>query len=304
MELRHVRYAVAVAEELHFGRAAERLFVAQPSLSRQIRELEADLGAQLFRRTSRRVELTPAGAAFLESARHAIAAAEATREATLAAAAGETGIVRLGFVTSAAIESLPQIIGLHRERHPGVRLILREMNTSEQVAALRNHEIDVGLTRDLTAEEGLSVTRLFHEPLLAAVPYVHEFRNRRSIDLVELIHADFVTLAHTRAPRAASLLAALEHQTNMRIRFTQEAHQYTTVLALVAAEVGVAVVPASVRALRRDDVHYLRLRDHGAWSEMHVTTLCDETRPTPTDLHRLIQEVLGTDGGSSEITQP
>lgn len=164
MELRQMRYAVAVAEELHFGRAAERLLVAQPSLSRQIKDLERDLGVELFERTSRHVHLTAAGAAFLDAARLALSAVESSREAALDAASGIRGTVALGFVASAAVQILPELVRTHSRARPRVRLVLREMTTEEQIAALNDGTIDVGLSRDLEDQEGISVTTLLREP--------------------------------------------------------------------------------------------------------------------------------------------
>lgn len=305
MELRQLRYAVVVAEELHFGRAAERLLVAQPSLSRQIRELERDLGVTLFQRTSRRVELTAAGAEFVGHARRTIAAAESTRDATVAAAAGISGHATLGFVASAAVQILPELVRNHRAHRPGVRLSLREMTTEEQIAALYDGEIDVGLSRDLESQDGLVVSTLFSEPLLAVVPQAHPLRQRRRIGLAELADSDFVTLPRTRVPRAWDRLAGLAHAEGVRLHFTQEANQFATLLALVAAEVGVAVVPASVRALRHNGVHYLELRDHDASSNVQAAVRVGETNPTAIDLHQLLVTTRWpqfTRGGSSGRT--
>ena len=288
MDVRQMRYAVAVAEELHFGRAAERLLVAQPSLSRQIRDLERDLGVELFRRTSRSVELTSAGEAFVEEARRALASVEATRHATVAAAAGEVGRVTLGFVASAAVDILPPLVRRHRELRPQVRLSLREMTTEEQLDALRERGIDIGLSRDLDGQEDLEVTSLLREPLLAVVPTSHPLHHRRTIDLTDLVDTAFVTLPRDRVPRAWDRLVVLAHAAGVRLRFTQEANQFATLLALVAAEVGVAVVPASVRALRHEGVHYLRLRDDGAWTEVQAVSRTDEVSPTAQDLHTLL----------------
>lgn len=290
MELRQIQYAVAVAEELHFGRAAERLLVAQPSLSRQIRDLERDLGVELFERTSRQVRLTAAGAAFLDSARRALAAVESSREAAVDAASGVRGTVTLGFVASAAIQILPELVRRHSRARPGVRLTLREMTTEEQVAALHEGAIDVGLSRDLEGQEGVTVSTLLREPLLAVVPSTHPLQHRRTIGVRDLADSQLVTLPRERVPRAWDRLVVLAHESGARLHFTQEANQFATLLALVAAEVGVAVVPASVRALRQDGVHYLRLRDKGAWTDVCAAVRDDNANPTARDLQAVLQE--------------
>lgn len=285
-----MRYAVAVAEELHFGRAAERLLVAQPSLSRQVRDLERDLGVELFARTSRQVQLTPAGRAFVEAARRTIAAAETSRDAAVDAAAGVRGSVTLGFVASAAIQILPDLVRRHRGLRPEVRLTLREMTTEEQMTALHEGAIDVGLSRDLEDQDGIEVSTLFREPLLAVVPTSHPLQHRRTIGIADLAGTEFVTLPCERVPRAWDRLVVLAHTGGLRLRFAQEANQFATLLALVAAEVGVAVVPASVRALRQDGVHYLRLRDEGAWSDVCTSVRAGEANPTARDLQAVLTE--------------
>lgn len=285
-----MRYAVAVAEELHFGRAAERLLVAQPSLSRQVRDLERDLGVELFARTSRQVQLTPAGRAFVEAARRTIAAAETSRDAAVDAAAGVRGSVTLGFVASAAIQILPDLVRRHRGLRPEVRLTLREMTTEEQMTALHEGAIDVGLSRDLEDQDGIEVSTLFREPLLAVVPTSHPLQHRRTIGIADLAGTEFVTLPRERVPRAWDRLVVLAHTGGLRLRFAQEANQFATLLALVAAEVGVAVVPASVRALRQDGVHYLRLRDEGAWSDVCTSVRAGEANPTARDLQAVLTE--------------
>ena len=283
-----MRYVVAVAEELHFGRAAERLLVAQPSLSRQVRDLERELGVELFRRTSRSVELTPAGSAFVAEARRTLQSVDTTREAAVAAAAGELGRVTLGFVASAAVDILPPLVRRHRELRPRVRLSLREMTTEEQLTALRERVIDIGLSRDLEEQEDLEVSTLLREPLLSVVPTSHPLHHRRRIGLADLAGSDFVTLPRERVPRAWDRLVVLAHAAGLRLRFTQEANQFATLLALVAAEVGVAVVPASVRALRHEGVHYIRLRDDGAWTDVQAVVRADEATPTARELQALL----------------
>lgn len=304
MELRQVECVLAVAEELHFGRAADRLRIPQPSLSRQVRDLERDLGVRLFERTSRRVELTAAGEAFVESADRLLAAVAETREAALAAAEGETGRVTLGFVSSAAIRALPAVIALQRDRAPRVRVTLREMNSEVQVEALRSRSIDVGIVRDVVAADGLIATPLFREPLYAAVPLGHPLlgpADPPGIASRALVDCDLVALPPASAPRIRGLLESAAHAEGAVPRVVQEARQYATLLALVAASVGVAVVPESVRELRQHDVRYLPLRDDGAWSELRVIVRDEEPLPAARGLHALAVEAL-RGPGAEEIT--
>lgn len=289
MELRQLRYALAVAEEMHFTRAAQRLRVAQPSLSRQIRELEAELGARLFLRTSRRVELTAAGRAFVASARQTIQAADAIRAATLAAAKGAEGLVTLGFVSTAAIQVLPEMIRLQRRQLPGLQLTLREMRSEAQLEALHAQRIDIGLTRDLTAEPRLTLVPLFRECLRVAVHESHPLAGASKVRLTELVTGAFVSLPAPLAPRASQLLNIAAYEAHCRVQLTQEANQYATLLALVAAEVGAAVVPESVQTLRTDGVRYLELADAGAWSEIQATMLSESPNPAAHTLMGLLE---------------
>ncbi|WP_449278805.1 LysR substrate-binding domain-containing protein [Leucobacter sp. GX24907] len=320
MDLRQVECAVAVAEELHFGRAADRLRVPQPSLSRQVRDLERELGVRLFERTSRRVEITAAGEAFVDSAGRLLAMVDETRSAARAAAEGATGRVTLGFVSSAAIRALPAVIALQRERAPRVRVTLREMSSTGQVEALRARSIDVGIVRDLADPEGLRTTPLFREPLYAAVPLGHPLlgsgsngdggsdADRDSASGVEcrrLVEFDLVTLPTAAAPRIRGLLESAAHVSGTALRCAQEASQYATLLALVAAAVGVAVIPDSVRGLRQHDVRYLPLRDAGAWSELRAIIRDDESAPAARGLHATAVNALrGADQGAGSATGP
>lgn len=292
MDLKQLRYAVAVADELHFGRAAEHLQVAQPSLSRQIRDLEDDLGVRLFDRTSRQVMLTAAGESFIEMARRTIRMADATRETAKAASLGWIGRVTLGFVTSAAGTLIPPLMTQQRNARPRVRLDLRELSTTQQVDALRSGEIDLGITRDLVGEGDLVVEPLFQEPMLLAVSAEHPLHNRRTVSLRDLSACDFVTLPRRRAPRMWTLLSRVSLETGVQFGIAQEAQQFTTLLALVQADVGVAIVPESVRAFRWEGVRYLRLREQEAFSEVQLTHRALENRPVVRDLHRVIAETL------------
>ena len=296
MELRQLRYALAVAEDLHFGRAAERLRVAQPSLSRQIRELEDSLGVRLFDRTSRSVQLTSAGEAFVEMARRTVRMADATRETATAASLGRIGRASLGFVASAAAELLPPIISAQRAAFPEVQLDLREFHTTEQVEALRSGEIDLGITRDLVGEPDLVIEPLFHEPLVAAVSAEHPLHTRRVVSLRELSGLAFVALPRMRAPRMWNLFQALAQETGVQFNIAQEARQFATVLALVRADMGIAIVPQSVRSLRSEGVSYLRLREREAFSEVQLVRRAVEGSPSVRNFHGLILETLQSGG--------
>ena len=292
MELRQLRYAVAVAEDLHFGRAADRLHVAQPSLSRQIRDLERSLDVRIFDRTSRTVVLTAAGEAFIEMARRTIRMADAASDTARAAASGWTGRVALGFVTSAAGEILPPLVSSQRRIRPAVLLDLRELNSWQQVEALRRGEIDLGIPRDVAPADDLTVTPLFHERLVVAVSDAHPLATSDTVGLDDLSGFDFVGLPRLSAPRTWSLLSGLAFTSPSPFPFAQEARQFTTVLALVAAELGIAIVPHSVKSLRREGIRYLHLREPEAYSEVQVARRSKESQISVLQFHDLTVETL------------
>jgi DNA-binding transcriptional LysR family regulator len=288
VELRHLAYFVAVAEELHFGRAAERLLVAQPSLSRQIRQLEDELGVVLLERTSRRVELTAAGRSFLDHAVATLAQLEEGRIAARRTASGLAGQVRLGFVASVAVAVLPELVAAHRRLRPDVTLDLREMTTEAQVPALVEGRVDVGLARDLEPVPGLRLQPVLREGLLVALPAGHALRARRRLRFAELRDEPFVVLPRDQVPRAWDRLWALGRRAGFSPRTAQVALQYTTMLALVAADIGVAVVPESVRSLRSSGVRYVPIDDPDAESVILAVSRDDERNPAVPGLLQLL----------------
>src|SRR5208282_909817 len=200
MELRHLRYFVAVAEELHFSRAAERLHMAQPPLSQQIRQLEDELGVQLFERTRRRVQLTDAGRVVLEEARRALVQADRVVAAAHRAAEGAAGFLRVGFSSSAPYTTLPAILRAFRAQFPGVALNLYERSTEEQIELLAAGTIDVALVRRPVenAPESLVIKTILREHLVLAMPHDHRLRSRRSVPVRALANEPFILFRVTR----------------------------------------------------------------------------------------------------------
>src|SRR6202000_1803176 len=196
MELRHLRYFVAVAEELHFTRAALRLNIAQPPLSQQIRALEQQLGVQLFVRTRRSVALTDAGRTLLERSREMLAAAQALPQELQRVARGEVGLLRIGFSSTPPLTKvLRDVVADHRRSHPDVALNLREMHSQLQFESLRRGELDVGLVRyNEGVPEGISLRLLRRDPLRLVVPAGHRFARRESVSLADLRDEAFIGL--------------------------------------------------------------------------------------------------------------
>ncbi|HEX3760982.1 MAG TPA: LysR substrate-binding domain-containing protein [Kofleriaceae bacterium] len=255
MELRHLRYAVAVADELHFARAAARLHIAQPPLSQQIRALEDELGVRLFERTSRRVRLTDAGAAFVDEARRTLASAERAADVARRAARGETGRLAIGYVSSASYELLPAILRAFRRITPDAALVLEEMSSAEQSRALAAGTLDLGFVRrPPPVERHLAATLVLRESIVVAVPRDHALARARAIRLRQLAREAFVIYPVRPRPSWADVALELCRAAGFEPRVVHEALEMVSALSLVAAGIGVALVPAAVRAVRRPGV--------------------------------------------------
>ncbi len=280
IELRHLRYFVAVAEELHFGRAAQTLGMAQPPLSQQIKRLEARLGVALFRRNRRHVELTDIGAVLLDEARALLAHASRVNEAVRRAAAGTAGTVRMGFVGSAAHEVLPALLRRFREAVPDARVTLTELATTEQVTAIADGTMDAGLVRMPISSTDVATRPLVEEPLVIALPDFHPLAHRRRLPLAALADQPFVLFGRQLNPLFHDEVISACHDAGFSPDVVQEAGEMPTIVSLVAAGLGVSLVPASMERLRTDGVVYIPLQGRGvritialAWRREHPSPL-------------------------------
>ncbi len=258
-----LRYFIAVAERLHFGRAAAALHISQPPLSRAIRALEERLGVPLFLRSRRRVELTPAGARLLEEARRTVAQLERTVLELRGMAAGERGRLRIGFVSLADYGVLPTLLKDFKARRPGVALALREMLSPEQSSALAAAELDFGLLLPPVPEaptlEHLVVQR---ERFVVALPARHRLaRGRGKLAVRELEGEPLVMVPREIAPGLYDIVAGLVQRAGLSLDVAQEAIQMQTVVSLVSSGLGAAIVPASVANLGRRGVAYREIAD-------------------------------------------
>jgi DNA-binding transcriptional LysR family regulator len=262
-ELWQLRYFIAVAERLHFGRAAQALHISQPPLSRAIRALEARLGVALFARTRRRVELTAEGAHFLDEARRTLAQLERAALELRGMAAGEQGRLRIGFVSLADYGVLPDLLKTYKAARPAVRLALREMLSPEQAAALASGELDFGLLLPPVAgAERLDHLVMQRERFVAAVPAGHRLaRGRGKLAVSALAGEPFVMVPREIAPGLYDIVAGLAARAGISLDVTQEAIQMQTVVSLVSSGLGVAIVPGSIANLGRRGVVYRELAD-------------------------------------------
>lgn len=260
MELRHLRYFVAVAEELHFGRAARRLHVSQPPLSQQIKALEEELGVALLLRTRRHVEMTDAGRAFLAEARATLEQAARAQRAARDFGRGARGQLTIGFVTSASYSILPAAIRQFRRQWPGIDVSMREMIPSAQLDALARREIDVGLLRPPVNEAHVAVESILEEPLVAALPKASPLADKRGLALRDLAEQPFVLFPRRHGPGLHDVIMDACQEAGFAPRVAHEPNEMQAVLACVASGLGVSLVPASLSGFHRGDVAYRRLR--------------------------------------------
>ncbi len=291
MELRHLRYFVAVAEEKHFGRAAERLHIAQPPLSQQIRRFEAELGEPLLYRTTRSVELSPAGAVLLERAREILAAVDSAIEDARRAARGEYGRLAIGFTGSSTYEMLPSLAVALRRELPGVVLDLRgELLTPAQVERLVAGTLDLGLLRPPVHERDLEIEVLRSEPLIVVLPESHRLAAADAVPLDELASEPFVTYpSHFRSVLHDAVEDACAAH-GFKPLAAHEVSETATLVSFVAAGLGVSLVPASVGNMTVRGAIYRPLADDATRVELAVAWRRDDDRPV---LSRALDVIRG-----------
>lgn len=282
MELRHLRYFIAVAEELNFSRAAERLHMAQPPLSQQIRALEDEIETQLFDRTKRPLQLTLAGQVFLEEARLALAQVENAVKTAKRASRGEIGRLIVGFNSSMANCLLPDILRVYRDRFPKVELIWRELVTSLQLQALRDRHLDVGffhLMSSMLQESDLCSVTIWQESLIAALPEKHRLVNTNQVSLTELAQESFILPSREFAPGLSEQIEHLCQQFGFSPNVIQEGTMMLTILGLVAGGVGIALLPANAQNIQRKGVIYKSIAESTPTIPMAAVWRADDNSP-------------------------
>ncbi|HZN79274.1 MAG TPA: LysR family transcriptional regulator [Mycobacterium sp.] len=292
MELRHLRSFVAVAEELHFGRAAERLHIAQSPLSQQIQRLERQVGATLFERNRRKVELTEAGHAMLRHAREALAQADLAENAARTAAAGRAGLLRVGFLGSAALAILPRIVPPWRATAPDVALRLVEGSSGEHIRAVHDQRLDVAFVRPPATTAGLVVYPVWHEPVVAVLPATSDLSRRERLRLRDLRDQPFVLFPRDSAPDFHDELTRACTRVGFTPAVAYECTAMPTVVGLVASGLGVALVPRSINSIGLDGVVYRELAD--AHPEARIAMVVSTTNDRPAVRH-FIDSVIRLD---------
>ena len=279
MELKHLKSFLAVAERLSFIRAAEHLHLSQPALSSQIQHLEDELGVKLLYRTRRIVRLTPEGEVFVEEARATLARADRAMERVRKASRGEVGHLRIAFVSSAALEIVPRIVTLARRKLPNVSLDIRNMRTSLQLQGFRENTIDIGFLRLPLQDDTLRLQVIHREPFVIVLPAAHPLARRARIKLTDLRNEPFVAYGRQWAPGFFDLIVRMCTDSGFSPNIVQETGEMYTATALVAAGVGIAILPRSIVLAQRKDIVLKPISPRIAISEIAVATRKDRDTP-------------------------
>jgi DNA-binding transcriptional LysR family regulator len=276
MDARRLRYFLAVAEELHFGRAADKLHLSQPPLSMQIRALEKGLGTALFHRAHRRVELTEAGRILLDKGHRILIQLDAARALVQQAGRGETGELAIGFITPIQYTALPTIVRQFRRDYPHVKLQLRELMSDAQIPELLDGSLGAGFLTAPLREQRLARRRVMRERMIAAIPAGHPLaRAPARISIRRLAGEPAVMFPRAIAPVLFDEIVSFCKHSGFSLRIEQEAAQTQTIVSLVSAGLGVAIVPESIQRLRRPGVVYRKFSEPSPIMETVVAWLKD-----------------------------
>jgi DNA-binding transcriptional LysR family regulator len=293
MDLRQLRYFVAVAEERHYGRAAQRLHMSQPPLSMQIKALERELGIELLERTSRRVALTDAGRAFLERAKTILGAVEEAREVARGAEQGTQGRLEVGFISSATLSLLPPSIRLFRERFGGVELELKELTSAQQIDALYEGGIRVGLVRLPLRAPGIRFEPVLEERLVVALPSGHALEALDRVSLETIADLPLIFFTRQLIPGFHAQIVELFQRVGAFPKVAQHAVHLQTIVGLVASGVGIAILPSSAQRVSREGVVYRALDVPDATSWMGLAWVEGDESKLVRNFVRTVREVAG-----------
>lgn len=279
IELRQLRYFLAVAEELNFTRAAARIGIAQPPLSQQIIALEAQLGAQLFVRSRRAVSLTREGEAFVAYARRIINATQTAAEVIQSISRGEDGPLSIGAIFSSIYLVAPVLLPVFSQRFPNVRLQLQEMTISQQVAALNEEQIDVGILRGPVAMPGIETLELFEEPFVAVVPASSPLAKRKTLTVREIANEPLIRVYPSANRDYSRLMLASLSDAGYTLNVVQEVMDTHTLIGLVAAGFGISMVPASLRKIHIDGISYVEIEGDTPTTTLQLAWRSDSPSP-------------------------
>ncbi|CFQ57868.1 LysR family transcriptional regulator [Yersinia frederiksenii] len=288
IELRHLRYFIAVAEELHFGRAAERLRISQPPLSQQIQILEEQIGARLLARNNRNVSLTQAGTLFLKESYQILAQVNSASEKAARLHRGESGELTIGFTSSAPfISAVSKNLRAFRQLHPQVHIKMQEVNTKQQIEPLLDGRLDLGVMRNTRLPDALQYRLLLREPLVAVVHEEHPLAALPSIQYSSLAEQPFVFFAREVGTALYDEILTLLARAGITPYITQEVGEAMTIVGLVSSGLGVSILPASFTRVKVDGVKYLPLAEVSATTEVWLVN--HKHRPVTAPAEALIR---------------
>jgi len=293
MELRHLRYFVAVAEELHFGRAAARLHMAQQPLSRQIRQLESELDVSLFQRTKRTIRLTEAGEAFWEEAQKTLRQAERAIAVAQRVSRGEAGSLQIGFTGPILNSVLPTIVRQFKARYPDIHLELNRLSTMEQIDALLNQNIQVGLLHPPINTPSLAQEVIYQEPLIVAIPEGHPLSHHssESISVKALANEPFILFPRKVGPTLYDAIISFCQQSGFSPTVVQEVFPQQTILGLVASGHGISLIHASVERIQQRGVIIRSLKEITPQLESAIVWSPDTPHPALLKLLKVIRDI-------------
>lgn len=278
-DLRQLRCFVTVGEDLHFGHAAKRLNMTQPPLSRQIQMLEYALNVQLLLRTSRSVQLTAAGRAFLADARRILALADTAACSAQRVSKGEAGLIKLGFTAASSYSFLPKLLAYVKKELEDVEVELSEMVTIQQLEALRENRMDFGLLRPPVEEPGISTIRITKERLILVVPCNHRFASEPPRSLKDLAGEPFITFSPVHGRYFYELLAGVFRKADVSVKYVQHVSQVHSILALVSAGIGISIVPETARKLHFEGAELRELPAPATFAELHLAWSAENGNP-------------------------
>ena len=282
MELRHLRYFLTLADELHFGRAAQRLAISQPPLSVAIQQLEAEVGAPLFMRNSRGVQLTAAGQALVPAAQAAIDGAAQALHAARDAASGQVGRLSVGFAGTMLYRGLPQMLRRFQAEHARLQLTLRELSSSEQIVELQHARLDAGFAHVAHAPAGLAAQLVSSQPFVACVPAVHALARKRTLPLDALAPEPLALVSRSVSPDYHARIVAACQAAGFTPQPLHEMQHWLSVVSLVSQGLAVALVPAALQQAQLAGAAFVPVKDpHGTLPRYETRCLWNPARDLP-----------------------
>lgn len=281
MDIRQLRYFLAVAEEQNIGRAAKRLFISQPPLTRQIQQLEEDLQVQLFDRTSKGVELTSAGTLFLTETRNILSLLEQAQERTQRAGKGQLGRLDVAIFGSAILRTIPEILQLFRAKYPEVNVVMHSMTKGEQIEALRQKRISVGFNRMLLPLPDIESTLIVEEKLMVALSKLHPLAHLDQVSLNQLDNEPMVLYPKSSRPNFVDKISRIFQEAGLTMNIAQTVNDAVTGLALASSGFGVCIVPASATVLSLPGITYIPLCDLPAHSTVDLSCIYRKNDESP-----------------------